>query len=195
MNTEANGTLDTLVQEKIEGDADFQSTLVDLSDEDKETALIEKRNEVSQTVFEETRTYGANQKKRAEKAEKGGDKPPKKEKEQEGTQNSFSLKDLRALDTADVHEDDLEAVEDYAKYKKISIAEALKDPIMKTTLDQKEEFRKTANAANTKSSRPSANKVTGEQLSKDLSEGKVPEKGSDAAEDLFWTRRGGRPNK
>ena len=38
--------LHTLVEEKINSDADFQATLTDLSDEDKEVALNEKRTEL-----------------------------------------------------------------------------------------------------------------------------------------------------
>src|SRR4030067_1131281 len=42
--------------------------------------------------------------------------------------NNYSLQDIRALQ--DVHDDDVEEIVDFAKYKKISIAEAKINPVI-----------------------------------------------------------------
>lgn len=68
---------------------------------------------------------------------KGGDTTPK---------NELSLKDIRALQ--DVHDDDVDQVTDYAKFKSISVAEAKKDPVIQSFLKTKTEERKIAEATN-----------------------------------------------
>lgn len=200
MNTQNNGDLDALIQEKLEADADFQASLDSMSDEDKEAATADKKSELVKAIFEEERQarikaeeVGNNQKSRAEKAEQelkknkpadGGNTPP--------PASDLSQKDVLVLAKANIHEDDIEEVIEFAKFKKIPVSEALKNQTLKTILAEKEEHRKTANATNTGSQRRVVNKVTDEKLVSDLSEGKVPEKGSEDAERLFWAKRGGK---
>lgn len=90
-----------------------------------------------------------------------------------------------------IHEDDIDEVLDMAKFKKVSLAEALKLGATKAILAEKEEFRRTANASNIGNTRR-ATSVSPDTLVRNLSEGKVPEKGSKEAEDLFWAKRGGK---
>ena len=90
-----------------------------------------------------------------------------------------------------IHEDDIDEVLDMAKFKKVSLAEALKLGATKAILAEKEEFRRTANASNTTNTRR-ATSVSPDTLVRNLSEGKVPEKGSKEAEELFWAKRGGK---
>lgn len=78
-----------------------------------------------------------------EKAEKKVTAQPKAE-----PTTGLSSKDLIALMKSDVHEDDVDEVVDYAKFKKISIAEALKTTVVRASLDEKREQRKTAEATN-----------------------------------------------
>lgn len=196
MNDETR-TLDTLVQETIEADTEFQDSLVDMSDEDKETAVTEKTVEVRELQFKTLGEESAKNKKdyeetkvRAEKAENSNKKEKKPAEKDDQPVIGTSLKDMRALNDAEVHEDDLEEVESYAKFKKISIAEALKDKTLKTILSEKTEERKTADATNTGKAKPGNKKVSGAELQKNLSEGKVPEKGSVEAETLYKARRG-----
>lgn len=135
-----------------------------------------------------------NYKIRAEKAEKiaKGKTSEKPQEKPEQDSSNLSSKDTIALMNAKVHEDDIEEVQEIAKLKKISVAEALKLDLTKTVLAQKAEFRKTADATNTQASRKGATKISEDKLQENLSKGEIPEKGSDEAERLFWARRGGK---
>lgn len=104
----------------------------------------------------------------------------------------LSDEDLIAIARANVHEDDMQEVLEYARFKKIPFKEALKSDVVKTMLSTKEEFRKSAEIANKGTSKRVTQKVTDEGLLKDLSSGKVPEPNTDEAERIFWARRGGK---
>ena len=122
-----------------------------------------------------------NQKIRAEKAEKKlKDVPePKKEEKDEVTSkkdSSLSVKDSARLQQANVPVDDWDDVIDYANYKSISIAEAMKSSVVKATLAGKAEELKTANATETGKGKRGSSKVSGaNSLEKFKSNGKVPE--------------------
>lgn len=193
--------LDTLVQEKIEADADFQEEIASLKDEERETKLEEKRKEVLSLEFErlsKADELAKNYKTRAEKAEAEAKKqkhtagdPPETPK-QEGNRDDLTSKDLFALMKANVHEDDVDEVVEYARYKKISVAEALKAPVIATTLEKNEEARKVADATNTRSNRSTRKTTTDAELLNRAAKGEIPEAGTDEAERLFWARHGGK---
>ena len=181
-----NGELNTLIQEKLDADTDFQDSLVDLSDEDKQTAIDAKQQELleAETLALKEKADKAlkaeelakNYKVRAEKAEalakkSKGDDTPKK--------SDYSLQDIRAL--ADVHDEDVDDVTEYAKFKNISVAEAKKTPMIQTLLKDKEENRKSAQAANTGGGRRGATTPTHDQVLKDFADGKVSEDDKDIA--------------
>jgi hypothetical protein len=86
----------------------------------------------------------------------------------------LSYKDILALTNAKVAEDDFEEVMDYAKFKGISIADALKTDTIKATLTTKSEMRKTANATATGSARRSSGKVSDESLIESAEKGNLP---------------------
>jgi hypothetical protein len=65
--------------------------------------------------------------------------------------DDLSFKDIRAL--ADVHDEDVEDVLEFAKFKGISVAEAKTHSVVKTLLQTKAEERATALAANTASNK------------------------------------------
>jgi len=92
---------------------------------------------------------------------------------------SVSLKDQMALINAKVHEDDIEEVMDYAKYKGIPISEALKSSVVQATLRDKAEQRKTAEVTNTSGSKRITQKVTGDALLENAREGKFPNSDAD----------------
>lgn len=110
-----------------------------------------------------------NQKIRAEKAERlAKAKPPT-------DVNALASKDLVAIMNAKVPEEDIDEVVEYAKYKKTSVSEVLKDPIMKATLDLRSEERNTASAANTSTSRRGSTRIPDDVLISNASRGKMPE--------------------
>lgn len=129
-----------------------------------------------------------NQRIRAEKAEKLA----KQKQGETSKQVATGLDDATIAKIYGIHEDDFPEVKDMASFKKISIAEALKLSATKAILAEKAEFRKTAEVSNTGNTRRGATAVSEDTLLQNLSEGKVPEKGSKEAEDLFWAKRGGK---
>lgn len=127
-----------------------------------EAALVKEHDEALKKANELADNY----KIRAEKAEKEA----KEEK------SDIASKDILYLAKADIHEDDLNDVLEWAKFKNISVHEAHKQ--LKGTLDVRAEERKTAEAANTKSTR-SSSAVTGEKLLERALQNELPEKDED----------------
>lgn len=78
--------------------------------------------------------------------------------------SKVSTQDLVALMKAEVAEEDISEVEEYASFKKISIAEALRTSVVKSLLAEKQEKRNTANATNTGSARRSPAKISDEEI-------------------------------
>lgn len=91
-------------------------------------------------------------------------------------QDSPSLKDYVALKNANIHEDDVDDVIEFAKFKKISLADALKSSVVRATIKEKEELRTTANATNTAKTRGGSSKISGDALLDKASKtGEVPD--------------------
>ena len=102
------GGLDSLIQEKIAEDAEFQESLEELSEEEREEALklkraeiIEERYSSLQEEFKKKEELANNYKIRAEKAEKAKKPTPKKGESEEDSKkesdDNLSPKDLYAL--------------------------------------------------------------------------------------------------
>lgn len=85
----------------------------------------------------------------------------------------LSIKDWKALQ--DVHDDDVEEIVEYAKFKKISVADAKKSGVIQTLLKDKEEQRKVASASNTGTARRSSVKISDEEIVNQMEKGQVPE--------------------
>lgn len=109
---------------------------------------------------------------RAEKAEKKAKESTTVETKVTG---ELSSKDIIALTRAGISDEDLDEVLDFAKYKKIPIAEALKNKTLKTLLKDNEEQRKTASASNTSTARRGSVKVSDDTLVSQMEKGEVPE--------------------
>lgn len=88
----------------------------------------------------------------------------KAEKAPTTSNESLSNKDILFLAKVDIHEEDLDDVLDWAKFKKIPVNEAYKQ--MKPTLDVRTEERKTAQASSTRSGARAVEKTTGEDILK-----------------------------
>ena len=171
--------IDTAVQEKIDNDTEFQTSLTDLSEEDKQVAINEKRSVLIKSEFEsldkiakENEKKFNDQKLRAEKAEnelKNNKVIPKEE--------GLSQKDVIYLAKANIHEEDVDEVVELAKLKKITVAEAHK--YMTPILETRAEERKTDSATQTKGGARGSAKVTGEDLMAQAREGKLPETDAD----------------
>ena len=167
------------IDEKISSDADFQATLAEMSEEDQTQAIADKKTELIDAELAKEAELAANYKVRAEKAEALAKqlKIKPEEKPEAPKTPELNLKDIRALQ--DVHDDDVDQITDYAKFKGVSVAEAKKLPEMQSLLRTKEEERKTAKATNTGGGRKGSSKVTGEDLIERAMSGQLPESDED----------------
>lgn len=154
----------TLVDTKISEDAEFQATLADMSQEDADQAIAEKREELIAAEFAKAEELAANQKIRAEKAEALAKQLKIKPEEKPETPKTpaLDLKDIRALQ--DVHDDDVDELIEYAKFKGVSVAEVKKLPVIQAHLKVKAEERTTAAATTIGKGGGRTSKITGQTL-------------------------------
>jgi len=122
---------------------------------------------------EKQKTLAENQRIRAEKAEKKA-KTTKPE-----SSTTLTTTDILALSRAQIDDTDLDEVLDYAKYKGISVKEALNSTVLKATLSQKAEERNSAQAVNTGATRRGSSTISDERLLSDARKNIMPEKDSD----------------
>lgn len=115
-----------------------------------------------------------NYKIRAEKAE-----TRVKEPVLDSTSPTLSAKDILAVSKAGLDPEDLDEVIEYANYKRIPIHEALKSPVVKATIAQQQEVRKSASAVHTSSARRTSSQVSDEQLLADARRGIFPDSDAD----------------
>ena len=195
MEGENTGSLDTLIQQKIEQDADFQSTLETLEDAERDQALQEKRAELINAEFERLRKadeLAKNYKARAEKAEKAAKQataPGEQQAPIKPAEDGLSIKDSYALQAAGVPFEDVDEVVKAAKVLGKPIPEALKDPIVTARLAQLKSFRDSEQAANTKPGRSSTKETSDDKILEDAAKGVLPKPGTKEAERLFFLRR------
>lgn len=96
--------------------------------------------------------------------------------------NGLSTSDIIALTRANIEDEDIDEVIDYARYKKVSIAEALKSGVVKATLSEKSEERKSAQAVHTGTgTRRAGSAVSDERLLADARKGVMPDSDTDLA--------------
>ena len=165
-----------LVEKKLSEDTDFQATLADMSEEDQAQAIADKKTELIDAEYSKAEELANNQKIRAEKAEALAKQlkiKPEEKPESPKTPEPMSLKDIRALQ--DVHDDDVDEVVEYAKFKGVSIAEAKKSPVIQAHLRTKEEERATAQATNTGGGKRTTSKNTPEAILERAESGQLPE--------------------
>ncbi len=120
------------------------------------------------------RTEAETLKKSAKPAE---DKPPTPP----APKGDLSSKDMFALIEAKVPQTDVDDIVEYAKFKNISVAEALNSDVVKTMLSTKAEQRSSAEAANVGTSKRGTGKVPDDVLLSNASKGVMPESDADLA--------------
>ncbi len=115
-----------------------------------------------------------NQKTRAEIAEaKAKGAKPQANQTQTETPASLTVKDGFALAKANVNDEDVDDILEYARFKKITVADALKSTVVKTMLAEKEEFRQSQNASTITTTRRATPKVTDEAILENARKGKL----------------------
>ena len=150
------------VQETPAEEAPTEAEEVELSAEEIED--LKKRAEASSQNFERL-------KKAEEELKKL--KAAKPKKEQEGLSN----KDVLYLAKADIHEDDVDDVLDWAKFKGVTVKEAHEQ--LKDTLTVRDEQRKTAETTQVRGGQRGASAMKGEDILKRAEKGELPESDED----------------
>jgi hypothetical protein len=147
--------LETSVQQTIEADTDFQSSLADLSDEERAQKIDERKKEELDKKLSDMKKGSEEAKKAAELAENQkirAEKAEKKLKESKGSEEhsdeNLPAKDMLALTEAKVSSLDFDEVVRIAKVLGKPITEALQDDTLKAILERRVQERASAEAAN-----------------------------------------------
>ena len=164
---------------------EFDEEVISTTPEDTTDSNEVETDESSEESLEEIKARLAkaeelanNYKIRAEKAERKSEKTettkvaPKKSSE-------LSPVDIIAISKANIEAEDVEDVLEYAKFKGISVVEALKNPVVKATLAQNEELRKSAQATNTGPTRRGTSQMSDAQLLENAKRGILPDSDAD----------------
>jgi hypothetical protein len=116
--------------------------------------------------------------KKAESALKGSKSTTEKKESAEPT---LSVKDSIALAKADISVDDIDDVLEFAKFKGMSVSDALSNNMVKTMLKDKEETRRTAEATSTNDGRRAPKQASANELLSNASKGNLPKDDADIA--------------
>lgn len=165
---------DTLDPEELEALDSGDKTEEDLLKEWDEKESQEREEEKKQILekAKKAEELANNYKIRAEKAEK-------KEPKDNAPKNDLSQTDMITLARADIHDDDIDEVLEYARFKKVGVKDALGSSVIKSMLAERKEERATADATSTGNKRPGGKAVTGNELLSQVEAGKFPDSDED----------------
>jgi hypothetical protein len=159
--------------------------------EKTEEDFIKELEEKEKSILEEAqknKELAENYRIRAEKAER------ERKTEDNAPKNELSNSDLIALIKADISEEDIDDVKDYAHLKKISIKDAINSSVIKSLLTERKEERATAEATAVGNKRAGTKPASGEELLSKAERGEVPSS-QDEIERLVDARFQGKLNK
>ena len=161
-----NGELDTLNQDEVTEEVIYEA--------EETVEELKARLSIQEEEANKAKELADNYKTRAEKAEGKLKIAPKANQA-----DQLSPRDLIALTKANIHEDDITEVQEYAKFKNISLADAINSSVVKTLLSEKNEQRRVASATNVNASKRSSSKVSEDVLLDKASKGEMPESDDD----------------
>lgn len=165
--------------ENIDSQNDTEATENANEESVESTETEETEFDIDAEVKKQTATLFARMKKAEQEAKELKAKLATNSGSSKQTQADLSNTDLYALMEAKVPKDDIDEVRDYAKLKNISIEEALKSSIVKATLREKAENRKSNEVANTSGARRGTARVSDEALVDNFRKGILPESDDD----------------
>lgn len=171
------------IEETLTQDTDVELD-IDLDDNDEDENVDWKA-----IALKNQKAY-KDQKTRAEIAEGKANKTVKPNAQtQSDAPITLTVKDGFALAKANVADEDIDDVLEYANFKKISVAEALKTNVVKNMLSEKEEFRNSQNASTTTTARRGTPKVNDSTILENAKNGKLNDS-EDDIKALFRARMG-----
>lgn len=110
-------------------------------------------------------------------------KPPVAEKQAGDHLTSYDT--IALIDAKVTHREDIELVSEYARFKGIPVADALKSGVIKSELAERAETRRTAEVTNTSGSKRTTVKVSNDALLTNASQGKLPDNPEDLAKAYY----------
>lgn len=146
---------------------------------DESTDTAEEEEIDYKAEFEKTKQIAENQKIRAEKAEAKLKNGTSTGRGETSKMDGMSPMDLIAITKANLDEEAIKEALDYAKYKKISIAEAIKTPAVRATIALIEENKRVSEASNTGSARRGTFKISDDALIENARKGILPDSDAD----------------
>ena len=150
--------------------------------EEVETPEVEEQETEQEDETEVEQIDWEARAKKAEAAIIKAKSKPKTEAKQSKPDGKLSTFDMLALQKANIEtQEDLDEIIDYAERKNISVAEALKSPVIKATLNENAQIRNSAQAVNTGSGRRAGGTMTDAQLMANAANGKMPSSDEDIA--------------
>jgi len=167
------------IEETLTQDTDTELE-IDLDDE------IENDQVDWKAEAEKNKKAYEDQKRRAEIAES---KKTVKSPTQTSTNTTLTVKDGFALAKANVNDEDIDDVLEYANFKKIPVADALKSSVVKSMLAEKEEFRTSQSVSTTANARRASPKITDDTILDNARKGKLDDS-DEGIERLFKARMG-----
>jgi hypothetical protein len=169
---------DQVIEETLDTQEDVSLNDTEVEQEEVDVAAL-------QAELAKQKELANNYKIRAEKAEK----KPAQVISQPTAQPTHSLEDQIAIIKANVALEDLSEVQEFAKFKKITISEALQSPTLKAILADNAEKRQTALAANVATVKRGSQKSSDEALWQKAQKGELPQT-PEEAEKIFRMRKG-----
>lgn len=153
---ENNNSIEETLTQDTEAELDLDLSVEDENDLEAENAKLKKAYE--------------DQKRRAEIAES---KVKSVKPVTTQTNSTLTVKDGFALAKANVNDEDIDDVLEYANFKKISVADALKSSVVKSLLAEKEEFRTSQQASTSSTTRRATPKITDDTILENARQGKL----------------------
>lgn len=162
---------------------DVQDLADDATDEEKAEHLVKLQNLNKQLFARAKKAEGFELKDgKWVKPVKSDDKTDTEDpKATTDTSKNLSSLDAMVLMRNNIEDEDIEEVVEYANFKKISIADALKSPVLKQVLADRIEARNVAEGTNTGGGRRGTANVSDEALLENARNGKYPESDADLA--------------
>lgn len=167
------------IDETREDSPEIESQEAEVEEQDSET--VEETPEQDQTDWEkEAKKWKAIAKRAETKQAKQVERPTE-------STSTLSAKDFLALKDANISADDFDEVQEFANFKKITIADAIKHPTMRSILNERQEERRTAQATATRSPRGTS-KISPEDLLRKAERGELPDS-NEGMTAIFLARR------
>lgn len=106
-------------------------------------------------------------------------KKPEVQASENSDKDGLSQADLITVMRSNIPEEDLPELVEYAKFKKVSIAEALQSSVIKSMLAENKEARDVAEGSNTNGGRRGSGRLSDEALMDNAQKGILPESDED----------------